>query len=69
MNFSILNMAIAEHYDNVEKAICYLVDLARDDIDITDNEIFTSVMKRYDLLDDGFESEREYILEQVKKIM
>jgi len=67
MNFNPLNIAIAQHYENVEKAINYLVDLYYDDVDIADKKIFDEVMKQYGLLDDGFESEQEYIIQQVSK--
>jgi len=59
------NFAIAEHYANVESAINYLVDLYYDDVDIADANIFNQVMQKYDLNDDGFESEREYIIQEV----
>jgi hypothetical protein len=63
MNFSDpFNFAIADHYERVGCAIEYLIDLQHDDIDICDKEIFNSVMKKYQLDDDGFESERDYIL-------
>ena len=69
MSYNIFNMAIANHYKNVENAINYLIDLACDDIDITNPEIFQSVMKRYDLTDDGFESEWQYILDKVREVL
>jgi len=67
MNFNILNMAIAEHYEKVENAINYLVDLYYDDYDITNPLIFNQVMTRYGLDDDGFESEREHIMQEVER--
>lgn len=67
MNFHVFNMAIAEHYQNVDNAIAYLVDLWKDDVDIADREIFNKVMARYSLNDDGFESERDYIIQEVSK--
>lgn len=67
MNFNILNMAIAEHYGNVDNAINYLIGLYYDDCDITNSILFNQVMARYGLNDDGFESEREYIMQEVKR--
>lgn len=67
MNLNIFNMAIAQHYQNVDNAIAYLTDLYKDDVDITERRVFNAVMKRYGLLDDGFESEQEYIKEEVKR--
>ena len=67
MNLHIFNMAIAEHYQNVDNAIAYLVDLWKDDVDIGDREIFNKVMARYGLNDDGFESEHEYIIQEVAR--
>jgi hypothetical protein len=54
MNFDINTIAYAEHCHNVENAVSYLIDLAQEDIDPFDAEIFASVMKRYGLVDDGF---------------
>ena len=67
MNFNPLNIAIAQHYENVDKAINYLIDLYNDDVDITDKKIFNGVMEQYGLLNDGFVSERKYIIEEVKR--
>lgn len=67
MNFNILNMAIAEHYEKVDNAINYLIDLYYDDCDITNPILFNQVMARYGLNDDGFESEREYIMQEIKR--
>ena len=67
MNLNVFNMAIAQHYQNVDNAIAYLTDLYNDDVDITDIRVFNSVMQRYGLLDDGFESEQEYIKEEIKR--
>ena len=62
-----INFAIAEHYSNVEGAINYLVDLYEDDVDVFDPFVIDGVMKRYGLDRDGFESERKYIIQEVKK--
>ena len=69
MNLHIFNMAIAEHYQNVYNAIAYLIDLWKDDVDIGDESIFNKVMERYGLNDDGFESERDYIIQEVSRRM
>lgn len=61
------NFAIADHYEKVDGAINYLIGLAHDDVDINDPEIFRFVLRKYNLLDDGFESEAEYIIEEVNK--
>jgi 2-hydroxychromene-2-carboxylate isomerase len=60
-------MAIAQHFENVDSAINYLVGLYKDDVDITDKKVFNKVMRRYGLNDDGFESERDYIMSEVKR--
>ena len=67
MNFTPFNMAIAQHYENVDNAIAYLIDLWRDDVDITDERVFLKVMARYGLNDDGFESEHEFIKSEIKR--
>ena len=67
MSFNVLNMAIAQHFENVDSAINYLVGLHKDDVDITDKNVFNKVMRRYGLNDDGFESERDYIMSEVKR--
>ena len=66
-NSNIFNLAIAEHYQNVENIIHYLIDLYYDDVDISDQEIFNAVLKKYNLSDDGFESEIQYIIEEVNR--
>lgn len=59
--------AILQHHENVDNAIAYLIDLYHDDVDIGDRKIFNSVMEKYGLLDDGFCSEEEYIIKEVRK--
>jgi hypothetical protein len=58
-------MAIAEHYEARDLAIRKLIDLHNDDYDISDREIFNSVLARYGLLEDGFCSEEDYIIQEV----
>ena len=48
---------IAQHYESVEGAVNYLVDLYFDDVDINDPDILKEVLERYGLDDDGFELE------------
>ena len=67
MNFDITNFAIAQHYSSVDLAIRKLVDLYQDDYDITEPALINSVLARYGLLNDGFCSEKEYILQEVAK--
>ena len=62
-----IDFAIAEHYKNVEGAINYLVGLYEDDVDISNPFIIDRVLASYGLDDDGFESEREYIIKEVNK--
>lgn len=67
MNFDVINPAIAEHYQARDLAIRKLIDMYNDDYDITDRDIFNSVLVRYGLLNDGFCSEEKYIIEAVRK--
>ena len=67
MNFNPFNMAIAQHYENVDNAINYLVGLWDDDVDIREANVFYSVLERYGLNDDGFESEVAYIKDEVNR--
>jgi hypothetical protein len=60
-------IAIRHHYLSLEKAIDKLVDLYKDDYDITDRDIFNATLARYGLLDDGFCSEEAYIIQEVKR--
>ena len=59
--------AIFQHHENVDSAIDCLIDLYHDGVDIGDRKIFNAVMERYGLLDDGFCSEEEYIIKEVRK--
>ena len=58
---------IGQHYESVDLAINKLVDLYHDDFDIADPAIFNATLARYGLYGDGFESEVQYIIEQVGK--
>ena len=60
-----MSMAIAEHYEARDLAIRKLIDLHNDDYDISDRELFNSVLARYGLLEDGFCSEEDYIIQEV----
>lgn len=65
MNFNMFNPAIAEHHQARDLAIRKLIDMAKDDYDITDKSLIHSVLASYGLLDDGFESEEESIIQEV----
>jgi hypothetical protein len=56
---------IAQHYEARDLAIKRLVSMYEDDYDIADREVFNSVLETYGLLNDGFESEEEYIVKEV----
>jgi hypothetical protein len=58
-------MAIAEHYEARDLAVRKLIEMYHDGYDISDREIFNSVLARYGLLEDGFCSEEEYIIQEV----
>ena len=67
MNFDVVNPAIAEHYQARDLAIRKLIEMHRDGYDITNRDIFNSVLARYGLLNDGFCSEEKYIIEAIRK--
>ena len=67
MEFNPTNFAIANHYQARDLAIRKLIDMHNDDYDITDKELFYSVLARYGLLEDGFCSEEEYIKNAVAR--
>lgn len=58
---------IGQHYEARDLAIKRLVDMYHDDIDISDRDIFNSVLARYGLFKDGFCSEEEYIIKEVSR--
>lgn len=58
---------IGQHYEARDLAIRKLIDMYFDDYDIEDRDIFESVLHRYGLLDDGFESEEEFIIQEVRR--
>ena len=60
-------MAYQQHIEARDLAIKQLVSLYRTGVDIGDREIFNSVMARYGLLRDGFESEEQYIITEVNR--
>lgn len=59
--------AIKQHYNARDLAIERLISLYNDDFDIGDRTLFNSVLARYGLLDDGFSSEEEYIIQEVSR--
>ena len=67
MIFDATHLAVADHYANVDRAIRFLVDLHKDDVDISDERIFYQVLDKYNLLDDGFTVEENYIIKEVSK--
>ena len=60
-------MAFMEHNERVEQAIDFALDLAKEDIDVFDKEVFHYILKRHNLLNDGFEDESSYIKSEVLK--
>ena len=60
-----MSMAIAEHYEARDLAVRKLIEMHNDGYDISNREIFNSVLARYGLLEDGFCSEEEYIIQAV----
>jgi hypothetical protein len=58
---------IGQHYEARDLAINRLVGLYKQGIDIGDRDIFNSVLARYGLLDDGFCSEEEHIINEVNR--
>lgn len=60
---------IGQHYEARDLAIRKLVDLYYDDYDIEDEELFNATLARYGLLEDGFCSEENYIIQEVGRII
>ena len=60
-------MAYQQHIEARDLAIKQLISLYRTGVDIGDREIFNSVLARYGLFKDGFESEAEYIIQEVSR--
>ena len=58
---------IGQHYEARDLAIKKLIDMYNDDYDITDKKIIHEVLERYGLIDDGFESEEEYIIQEAMR--
>jgi hypothetical protein len=63
------SFAIAQHYEARDLAIKRLVDLYFDDYDISDRRVFNAVLNHYGLIDDGFESEEDYIIQKVEELI
>lgn len=55
---------IAQQQQNIDNAIAYLVDLWLDDIDIQEEEVFYSVLKKYKLTNIS-SVDFDYIVQQV----
>lgn len=67
MNYDILNMAIAEHYEARDRAIKRLISLHKEGLDIENEEILERVLASCGLRADGFLSEKDSILQEVKR--
>ena len=61
------SFAIAQHYEARDLAIKRLIEMYHDDIDIADPQIFYAVLKNYNLPDDGFLEELDYIINEVER--
>lgn len=61
------SIAIAEHYEARDLAIRNLVSLYKEGYDIEDIALFNSVLVRYGLFKDGFNSEIDYIIKEVSR--
>ena len=59
------SFAIGQHYEARDLAIKRLVEMYFDDFDIGDRELFNSILAHYGLLEDGFCSEEDYIIQEV----
>ena len=58
--------AYKQHIEARDLAIERLIALYLDGIDISDKEIFNSVLARDGLLNDGFDA-RDYIIKEIKR--
>lgn len=58
-------VAYKQHIEARDLAIERLISLYRSGIDINDKEIFNATLARYGLRRDGFESEEQYIIQEV----
>ena len=58
---------MGQHYGAIDRAIDRFVTLYKEGYDICDEDLFNATLARYGLLGDGFNAERDYILEQVGK--
>ena len=58
---------IGQHYEARDQAIDELVAKYKQGVDIGDRNIFNSILNKHGLLDDGFESEEEYIIQEVNR--
>ena len=62
-----MELAIAQHYQMRDAAIKHLVRLAKEGYDTNDLRTFNTVLDLYNLRSDGFESEADYIKQEVAK--
>ena len=64
MNY--MNYAIAQHYEARDRAITELIRVINNGYDI-DEQVLTTVCKECGLTSDGFELEREYIIQALRR--
>ena len=61
---NVTSYMIAQQQQNIDNAIAYLVDLWFDDVDIREEEIFYSVLKKYKLTNIS-SADFDHIVQQV----
>ena len=61
---NVASYMIAQQQQNIDNAIAYLVDLWFDDVDIHEEEIFYSVLKKYKLTNIS-SADFDHIIQQV----
>lgn len=61
------SFATGQHYEALDLAIEQLVALYKNGYDIEDEDLFNTTLARYGLLNNGFCSEEDYIVEEVVK--
>ena len=61
---NVASYMIAQQQQNIDNAIAYLVDLWFDDVDIREEEIFYSVLKKYKLTNIS-SADFDHIVQQV----
>lgn len=59
-----INFAIAQHYENMDKAAEELAEMVAEGANLYDEVLYNRLLRKYGLDSDGFTPDRQYIIKE-----